>query len=184
MNSNDSMKFSEVMMGLADNFGGNVSPEGMDARFNALEPYDISQVIAAGDWLMKHREKTFPAMPMVSEFIKAIDSQTSPQISSKSLAEIQVDQVLENLRHYGSRSLLKVEDPITAFLMSRRWPYQQWASTVLEKNLTWWRKEFIEAYQAYSERDAAVLIALPPGKDMDALKALAMGTTEGESYRK
>lgn len=183
MNQSDKKQFSEIMATLSENFGGVITKEGLRARFSALVEYDIGQVSMAGNWLMRHREKTFPAMPMVSEFIKAIEAHAAPQISSKSLAEIQVDDVLEKLRYQGANAPVDFEDSITSFLMTRRWPYKQWASTVLEKNLTWWRKEFVEAYQAYSERDAAVALALPPGKDMDALKALAMGTTEGESYR-
>jgi len=178
MDNSNKNKFAEIMIGLADNFGGTVTPEGMRARFNALIEYDIKQIVAAGDALIKTREKTFPAMPMVAEFINAIKAHEAPQISAKSRAEIQAGIVLENLRHYGSRCQLELEDHIAAHLMSTRWQYQQWASTVLEKDLTWWKKEFVEAYQAYSERDNADLLALPSGKNINKLKELAMGITK------
>lgn len=168
MNQTDKKQFSAVMVGLAENFGGTVSPEGMRARFKALVEYDISQIVAAGDWLIKFREKTFPAMPMVSEFISTIKNLSTPQISIKSRAEIQVDIVLNKLKNEGHHAKIDFKDPITMRLMTSRWPYGSWAATVYTKELVWWRKEFVEAYQAYGELGAVQAKFLPPGENTPA----------------
>ena len=100
-------------------------------------------------------------MPMVSEFVSAIKSQSTPLLSRQSNAEIQVDIVLKKLRCYGRDAHVDFKDPITFALMTTRWRYNSWAGEVMEHDLKWWRKEFIEAYQAYRERDDAQGMLLP-----------------------
>ena len=49
--------------------------------------------------------------------------------------------------HYHTLNYMKKEFK-RIFL---EWPYRSWASTVLTKEITWWKKEFISAYEAYGE---------------------------------
>jgi len=57
--------------------------------------------------------------------------------------------------------------------MTFRWKYQTWAATVAESELKWWRKEFLEAYQAHAENGGAQML----GGNVK-LKQLAAGITK------
>lgn len=145
-------KFAAVMWGVAEDFGGRLSNEGLKMRFQALQEYSIDEISRAGTWLLKNREKTFPAVPTTKEFIDAIETKGVPQISAKSRAEIQADEVITMLKMRGRSASGSFDDSITQHLMSRRWPYHKWAATVIEDEIKWWKKEFVEAYLAYTER--------------------------------
>ncbi len=170
MDKTDKKKFAEIMMGIADNFGGTITTPGIKSRIQAMSEYTLDQIEAAGVWLLKNRTATFPAMPTVKEFIDAIKAQTKPQVSIGSRAEIQADIVLKKLRYEGRNAPINFVDPITFKLMTERWRYSSWAATVKEAELTWWKKDFIKAYEAYGETEAAEAMAIEgPAK----LKALA-----------
>jgi len=148
-------KFATVMWGVAEDFGGKLSKDGLRMRFQALQEYSIEEITQAGTWLLKNREKAFPAVPTTKEFIDVIESKGVPQISAKSRAELQADEVIATLMSKGRKASGGFEDPITSHLMSRRWPYHKWAPTVLEDEVKWWKKDFVEAYMAHAERNEA-----------------------------
>lgn len=160
MTDNDKKQFAVIMNGVADNFGGQISKDGLRLRFRALIDLDITQVAKAATFLINNREKDYPPIPTVKEFRGAVESMTGPKISNDAKAEIQVNLVLEKLKLQGRNSPIDFKDPITKHLMSRRWFYPTWASTVKEADLTWFRKEFKEAYLAFDEQEQAQLIAV------------------------
>ncbi len=152
MDEQDKKQFAAIMYGVADNFGGQISKDGLRLRFEALSNLDIDEVSRVATWLINNRTATFPAIPTVKEFRDALENLDGPKPSPRSRAEIQADKVLAKLKYHGRAGKADFEDPITQELMTTRWPYRAWASLVLEKELVWWRKEFIQAYQAYSEQ--------------------------------
>jgi hypothetical protein len=145
-------RFATVMWGLAEDFGGKITSEGLKIRFMALEEYTIDQITQAATWLLKYREKTFPAVPTTKEIIGVIQN-NGAAIDYKSAAEVQVDVVLKKLKFEGRTGEIDFDDRITRQLMSVRWPYHSWAASVMEKDLVWFRKEFVEAYQAYGSNE-------------------------------
>ena len=147
MRQEDSGKFASIMFGVAENFGGKISPEGIGLRFSVLKEYKIEQIVKAGEWLLRNREQTFPAVPTVKEFVDAIHLQTMLGNS----ADMQADLVLKKLRYEGRNGKIDFEDPVTFELMTVRWPYNSWATKVKEDDLKWWRKDFCEAYNAHSK---------------------------------
>lgn len=155
MTDNDKVRFSEIMMGLADNFGGTISTEGMRSRFAILAEYSIEQVAIASNWLLRNREQTFPAMPTIKEFLDAIKAQAQPQVSLGSRAEIQANVVIKKLRYGGRNAPINFQDPITFKLMTERWRYSSWAEQIKETELTWWKKDFCKAYEAYGKTEEA-----------------------------
>jgi len=155
MTKTDLVKFSEIMTVVAEDFGGTLSAAGMESRFRLLQEYSIDQVSKAGTWLLKNREKTFPAVPTTKEFIDAIEGMSSPKVTPRSQAEIQVDIVLHKLKYFGRSAPIDFEHPITFKLMTTRWPYGTWSMHVKTDELKWFRKEFIEAFIAYSEVEQA-----------------------------
>lgn len=148
MKAEDEKRFSEIMIGLAENFPGTrLSFIGIDARFNALQDYSIGQIEVAANELMRiHRYNT---MPTVGDFIKVIDH-PSGHLSLDDRAEIEAGKVLKHLRWYGCSRLPRFDDPVTRHLMNSRWRYSSWASWVMEADLKWWHREFLQAYKAHA----------------------------------
>lgn len=159
----EKQKFATVMWGLAEDFGGKITTEGLKIRFMALEEYTIEQITQAATWLLKHRENTFPAVPTTKEIIDVIEN-NGAKIDHKTAAEIQVDLVLKKLKFEGRSGENDFDDPITRQLMTVRWPYNSWAGSVLEKDLVWFRKEFVAAYQAYGENEKQLPLLGAPEK--------------------
>ncbi len=167
-------KFGVIMWGIAEDFGGKISKQGLELRFQALKDYSIEQIRAAGTWLLKNREATFPAVPRTKEFVDLIEGFNEPKISTQSLAEIQAALVLKYLRHYGFSQTPTFEDPITQQLMSERWPWYRWASTMKEDQEQWWSKQFVTLYKANSEQEEANTLLNAPEK----FKKIAVGLTK------
>jgi len=156
MNKSNEKRFVQIMLGMADNFRDNITKEGMVMRFDMLKNYSIDQVESAAKQIILIRKYT--KMPPVAEFIEAIEGQKS-KIEDKAL--VIANNIISHLRTHGSHIFPKIEDPIALKLMKNRWPYYEWASTVLESELKWWVKEFCEAYKSYSVIESPPAIEAP-----------------------
>lgn len=143
------------MYGMAENFGGTTTKEGLALRFAALNDYSIEEIQAGATWLIKNRTENFPAMPTVKEMIEAMKNCTGLNLNPESMAEIQADLVLNKLRIEGRAGRIDFQHPVTQHLMTTRWKYRDWAATVMEADLKWWRQEFLKAFKAYSEANEA-----------------------------
>lgn len=161
MNQHDKQRFAEIMLGLAENFGAELSTVGMKLRFEALKGYSIDQVEAAALGLMRSRK--FSGMPAVAEFIQKIDGQL-PSVEQKALAE--AHRIIEHLNAYGATTWPDLSgDPTTKRLMEHRWPYKTWAAKVADSELKWWvEKEFVPAYLALQSVDGATLAIEAPAR--------------------
>ena len=150
MNKEERKEFAEILYGLAGNFGDTVDDHTAKiwARGFESEGISLDQIRQAAMKILKTR--TIAKMPTFAEFLQAI------QGSSKDNAHAQADIVLEVLQQQGSRINPEFSDPVTAHLMSTRWRWERWAPYVKEDEIKWWRKEFIEAYQAYAGRPEMV----------------------------
>lgn len=169
MEEQDKVRFSEIMIGLAENCSGaQLSTPGLRLRFEAMKEFTIDQVAIAATALVKTRK--YSNMPTVAELIEAIPGNPALELKPAHKAEIQADHVLAHLRRFGRTVAPVFDDPITRQLMNTRWKYQTWAATVAESELKWWRKEFVEAYQAYAESGAPLLL-----EHTGSLRQLTMG---------
>ena len=153
MNKTDEKRFVQIMLGMADNFRDNITKEGMIMRFDMLKDYNINQVESAAKQIMFSRKYT--KMPPIAEFIEALGA-NKPKIEDQSL--VIANEIISHNRTHGSRTFPPNLDEIAKHLMTKRWPYCNWASTVLESELKWWTKEFCEAYRAYSATDLPIQI--------------------------
>ena len=167
----DRERFSKIMFALAENYPGTqLSTIGLRMRFEALKEYSIEQISEAGIMLMKtHR---FNSMPTVGDFIAVIEKARG-KISIEAQAGLQANEVLTYFRKFGRTITPLFEDAITRHLMNTRWRYRQWAATVLESDLKWWRKEFTETYMAHAAGIDSGLF-LPAG---EKLRKIAQGVT-------
>lgn len=160
MNDSDKKQFAVVMWGVAEDFGGKLSKEGLKMRFSALKEYSIEQVSSAGTWLLKNREKTYPAVPTTKEFIDVIEGRHVPKISAESRAEIQANLVLDKLYREGAAAKVDFEDPVTLKLMTGRWSFFRWGYDLTNENVPWWKKEFIAAYKAEIETEVVKMLSV------------------------
>lgn len=145
MENIDKKQFALVMYGLAGNFGGKLSNDDLKLRFKALIEYSIKDINSAGTWLLKNRENTFPAVPTTKEIIGAIDK-THGKLENKETAEIEADKILRLLKQWGRECGTRFKNIVTDYLMTYRWNFQ-YIGGLSEKDLKWWRKDFIEAYK-------------------------------------
>ncbi|WP_321493946.1 hypothetical protein [uncultured Desulfobacter sp.] len=152
----DLAMFSKVMWGLAEDFGGKISEDNLKMRFKALQEFSIEQITAAGTWLLKHREKDFPAVPTTKEIIDAVNTQNNGSVSVKTKAGLEADKVLETLKEWGRDAEPLFYDKTTTYLMTHRWTFQKLDTmAVKDPGLVWWRKEFIESYLELAKDQAA-----------------------------
>ncbi|MBF0233055.1 MAG: hypothetical protein HQK65_08460 [Desulfamplus sp.] len=167
MTNQDLSRFTEIMMGMAENYSGaQLTKNGLKLRFEALRDYSMDQITWAAVELMKcHR---FNSMPTIGDFVAVMDQQAG-KLRIEDKAELEAGAVIEHLHRYGSSVNPMFEDKITSQLMTGVWRYSAWARQVKEDELKWWRQEFIRAYKAHAAGIEAGYF-LPGG---NALKKLA-----------
>ena len=164
MNKKDKERFVQIMLGMADNFRDNITKEGMSMRFDMLKDYTISQIEAAAKQIMYVRKYT--KMPPIAEFIESLNANI-PKPEDKAL--FFANEIITHSRTQGSNIFPPGLDNIAKHLMTRRWPYAGWSATVLTSELTWWVKDFREAYKIYSETTEGGKLIEHPHKDIKAL---------------
>lgn len=150
MNEDEKNQLASILFGLAGNFGDTVDKYTINIWCKAFrdDGVSIDQIRKAAGQILRKRK--ISKMPTYAEFIEYIHG------DSKDKAQRQADTVLDFLRRNGAKGEPKFDDPVTAYLMSVRWQYQQWASSLKESEVVWWRKEFIEAYQSYAKNPEAI----------------------------
>ncbi len=140
-------QFTEIMMGLAENYPGAVlTSNGLKLRFAALKEFSIDQVARAAMELVRIHK--YNSMPTVGDIINAMDGVV--RINTEQRAEIEAGKVLDHLHYFGSQVTPSFDDPITKHLMGHRWRYHSWASRVKEDDLKWWSRDFVRAYKAHA----------------------------------
>lgn len=143
MTPSDKTRFSEIMMGMADNFRDFITKPGMRMRFDMLKDFTIEQVETAAISIMSRRKYT--KMPPVAEFIEELRPQ-DPAIEDRAL--VMANKILAHLKRNGAGIAPDFCDPIANYIMRTRWPYFRWASSLVESEEKWWVKQFCEAYRA------------------------------------
>lgn len=146
MNKTDKKRFAQAFGTLCTVFGKENSSILSGAYFSILEQLEISQVEKA----ISKAAATLRFFPKPVELIE-LSSRGQPKIEDQAI--VQASEILAHLQRWGACRSPTIEDPITMHLMTRRWPYSNWAKNVLESELKWWEKEFCEAYRAYSETE-------------------------------
>ena len=149
----DKEKFAAAMFGLAEEYGGTLTKNNLDLKWNALKRFGIEDIILGISYLVENRTKKHPLVPTTQEIIESIEVVRKPElaIGTECMAELQANEVLAFLHENGSGAAPDFADPLTKSLMTKVWPYASWGKTLTEKDKTWWRKEFIKTYKTYSD---------------------------------
>lgn len=155
MTERDFDRFSALMLGLAENFGRHLSPQGLALRFRALEARSIEDVEAAGMRLMLARRQA--SMPTVADFLETLDD------GGEDRAAEEAGKVLTAIREHGGYSGVVFDDPVTQAVIVRA--YGGWARLCAEcgdgEALRWFRRDFAATWLAYRRRGIRVFGALP-----------------------
>ena len=135
-------EISKILYMMAEVFRDEVSDTLIEAWAFVLssDKVTIEEAQKAALLVMKSRE--YNKLPAPAVFLEIL----RPQIKPKELAESQADEVLEAVRSLGPYNQPEFEDPITAELMSNRWRWGSFSSTLESDKVQWWRKQFVEAY--------------------------------------
>jgi hypothetical protein len=111
----------------------------------AMQPYTIEQIQGAVVKAMRvwKSSKIIP----IGVIVEQIEN-SAGKIEDR--AVVMATKILDHLHRFGaSKSPDLSDDPIASGLMETRWPYQRWASTIIESEEKWWVKEFCEAYRSH-----------------------------------
>ena len=96
MDDKDKNQFLVIISGLAEEFGGKASKDNLKLRFEALKDYSLEDISKAGTWILKNREKTFPAIPTTKEIIDAVEK-IRGKIEPTTKAQLQLDIIMKYL---------------------------------------------------------------------------------------
>ncbi len=145
MEKQDTERFKAAMKTLASNSSVILEKDVRRIIYLALKHYSIDQIEEGCAKVL--RTWKFTRMPPVAIIAEAIEGD-QPKLEDKAL--MCANEIIAHLYAHGSREPLQVADPVAQELMSRRWPYTQWAQTVLTDDLKWWVKDFCAAYEAHT----------------------------------
>jgi len=148
MRTQDNERFKAAIKTLALNAGVDIEEDKLKIYFMALEEFKIDQVERACAKVL--RTWKYNNMPTVAHIIEGIEG-PRPQLEDKAM--VCANKIIEHLRVYGRTKVLEIDDPIAMQLMLRRWPYYNWAQTILEDDLKWWVKDFCAAYMPETKTD-------------------------------
>jgi hypothetical protein len=146
MTEADKNKFAEIMTGLAENFGSQLSRPGLSMRFEALKEYSMEQVKQAAMSLMRSRKYT--TMPTVAEFLEHLGGG-----SAEDLAEVEAAKVLDAIKRIGPYSSVAFDDPVTCAVVKQG--YGSWEDLVEaadEQREHWFVKDFVRRWQAFKKQ--------------------------------
>ena len=143
-------KFSEFMTIISEMHEKTPSNLLIEVYWKSLEPFSDDQCKKAFNFVIT-RCKFFPKPADLTDFILGSPKQIEQQGKDKAL--VIANEIVAHLNTRGSRVFPKLDDKIAKHLMTKRWPYYEWGSTVIESEIKWWVKEFCEAYNSYTARE-------------------------------
>lgn len=143
----DQMDFAKIVVGLAANFGIKIQDGLIELWYNAFKEDGISieQIRYAAGRILRKPKDRYGRLPTYDEMIEIIQGG-----SYKDRALVIANEIIAHTKRHGARVFPKIEDETARYLMTKRWPYHEWAESVLDSDFKWWIKEFCEAYVSYT----------------------------------
>jgi len=146
MQEQDKHRFSEVMTGLAENFGDSLSRPGLKMRFETLKEYSIEQIEQAAFDIMRHRKYT--KMPTVAEFLEFLGGG-----SSEDQAQVQATNVLSAIKQHGPYNSVVFDDATTQAVLEQGFGgWQKLCEELTGDNEKWFIKDFSRMYTAFKKQ--------------------------------
>jgi hypothetical protein len=154
-NKKEKTKFAELFYGLAEEYGGTITKNGVNLKMEAMKGFSIEDITKAANWIVLNRKEKFPPIPTVKEFVDAIEGFT-PQIGGNAKAQLECDKVIKNLKFFGRECPTVFKDKITQYLMTNRWSFYK-LGMMEEVDLKWFRRDFVEAYKEMDSSDVNLI---------------------------
>lgn len=143
MDQKDKSRFTQIMLGMADNFRDTITKEGMQMRFDMLREFSMEEIEFAARKIMQNRKYT--KMPPVAEFFDAIKGKAGTRALEA------WGSVVECLKRGN-----EPDDPIAVEAI-RRIGGWSWLMRQSYDELHWLEKRFVEHYDSYEQKKQTAL---------------------------
>lgn len=174
----DYEKFKGMMFAVADKFEKDISSYFTDMVWEMLKPYSDKKCVDAFNHVIINGHFWKDLMPDIKACLDGNTQENKDQLMFKSSSHM--DEVLEKLRIYGSDGGPKFKDPITNYLMTVRWPFREWGRNLKEKDLVWWKKEFVKAYVEMAKGKAKSVEQLTHSESKRLLGQIVVNRADGK----
>ncbi|MGE4537625.1 MAG: DUF6475 domain-containing protein [Desulfovibrio sp.] len=155
MQDRDFEAFVAIMLGLADNFGAELSANGLEMRFEAMRAFPLDQVRQASMSILATRK--YMKMPTVAEFLEHLQGG-----SCDDKAEVEAGKVIRAIEQHGGYTSVAFDDPVTQAVIAQG--YGGWTKLCEELvagEEKWFRKDFAKMYAAYARQHVEIFGHLP-----------------------
>ena len=144
MKTDELSKFTEIMVGLAENFSSTLSKPGLKMRFKALISYSIGEVESAAISIINDRK--YLKMPTHAEFIEHIKGGSVDDFGS-----IEAGKVLKAVRQVGGYKSVVFDDATTqAVIMQGYGGWIKLCEEMTTEQEKWLEKDFRRMYKSYT----------------------------------
>lgn len=146
----DRIAFAKVMGGFADRIGRALAPETAAMYFDVLSERLTTDEFLAGARIV-FRAHAFNTWPAPQQFIDAANPQAAPRLSGAEVFE-QVLALTNDPRIPDARARVLALGPVVERAFRAAGGLREFAN-VLEADVKWLRKNFIEAYEHAASHD-------------------------------
>lgn len=149
MNESDKNDFTEIMMGLGELYGKEVTKPLLRIYFTALQNMTIQEFSQAASLHTQSIEKAGTFFPKPADIIRALTGSIEKQAQEvEDKAEMAWACVVGEISRIGHTSPLQIEDRQA---MAAVKALGGWMSLCMSSNneLTWKKKEFMKVYETY-----------------------------------
>jgi len=139
MKETELKKFSQLILVIADLFDKELNTSTIKTYFEQLKEFEYSHIEHA----FMQRYKFFPKPFDIAETIRG------PETEVKDNALIQATLAVNAIEEYGRNETVQFNDPITNAVIQQC--FNGWIEfcSVLQKDVKWLKRDFIQAYMAY-----------------------------------
>jgi hypothetical protein len=163
MTKADKVEFAKIMRALELNCGVRLDAETIKLYFDILKKFSVDQVSKAAQQILVSWKypRTFPLLAVFIEQIQGPEE----DVEQKALRK--AHKIVAHLNKFGAGKFPLLEDPVSKYLMTERWPYYRWGADLKMKDTKWWVRDFVAAYTALNKKGGNFL--LEPTKEVKHL---------------
>lgn len=147
-------KFREMITVICERYEKEPSELLTKMIWKTLKKYSDNDCIAAFNHVFRYGKFFKDIVPDLLDFLEKLNP--APEIQD--IATIEADKIISHLKFYGASKLPQIDNPVSKYLMKNRWNYRKWAANILEKEIVWWKKEFIESFKSFQKVENLELI--------------------------
>jgi len=155
----DKKQFSDIMKGLSEDKGIQLSAPGIALKFEALKQFPIQDIYKAAIAMMGN--KKYATMPAVSDFVEYLGGG-----SADDHGQLQGALVWKSVKQYGGTRSVVFDDPTTMAVIQQCFGgWQKMCTELMEDQLQWFLKDFARHYAAYRRSNVRHFGMLPGWAD-------------------